>query len=274
MTENRLVTVAAAVVGALVLCASASAQSVECGSFETCTTLPELPTAFAVWGGDPCDVTGPVAGIMPPAGDQMLHFVCTSIGGCHGAGTGSDVHQLIDLAPIAAEVAAGLVVVTIEASFNRVTGDAETDHKFTLNVRAFAGSPSTYGSLPALAAAPFDLDSDDDPATWERVGTELDVPIDAEYLDIGLSAVEDVFNDTSDPELDGHFADDVTLTISFACAPSAGDADGNGTVDVSDLLLVLGDWGCAQQPGACVGDTNCDGATDVSDLLDVLAHWG
>ncbi|MHC4947441.1 MAG: M12 family metallo-peptidase [Planctomycetota bacterium] len=46
-------------------------------------------------------------------------------------------------------------------------------------------------------------------------------------------------------------------------------AGGDGQVDVTDLLEVLGTWGTS---GPC--DTNTDGTVDVTDLLDVLGAWG
>ncbi|MHC4947266.1 MAG: hypothetical protein ACYTG1_03255 [Planctomycetota bacterium] len=47
--------------------------------------------------------------------------------------------------------------------------------------------------------------------------------------------------------------------------------DGSGTVDVGDLLAVLGAWGpCG---AACPADVNGDGTVDVTDLLAVLAAW-
>jgi hypothetical protein len=49
------------------------------------------------------------------------------------------------------------------------------------------------------------------------------------------------------------------------------DLDGNGTVDVSDLLQLLAAWGpCAD----CVEDLDGSGSVDVSDLLELLAAWG
>ncbi len=53
-----------------------------------------------------------------------------------------------------------------------------------------------------------------------------------------------------------------------ATATCAADVDGDGSVDVVDLLLILGSWGT---PG---GDVNGDGTTDVVDLLIVLGAWG
>ena len=49
-----------------------------------------------------------------------------------------------------------------------------------------------------------------------------------------------------------------------------GDLDGDGAVNVSDLLLLLADWGTC--PG-CVGDISGDGVVDTNDLLTLLANW-
>ncbi len=50
-----------------------------------------------------------------------------------------------------------------------------------------------------------------------------------------------------------------------------GDLNGDGVVDVSDLLQLLGNWGSC--PG-CDADFNDDGVVDVSDLLLLLGNWG
>ncbi len=53
-----------------------------------------------------------------------------------------------------------------------------------------------------------------------------------------------------------------------------GDVDGDGKVDVLDLLIVLGDWGpCPPPPDECPADINADGVVDVLDLLIVLGAW-
>jgi hypothetical protein len=48
------------------------------------------------------------------------------------------------------------------------------------------------------------------------------------------------------------------------------DVDQNGTVDVSDLLVVIDQWGLTDSPA----DLNGDGIVDVSDLLLVVGNWG
>jgi hypothetical protein len=50
-----------------------------------------------------------------------------------------------------------------------------------------------------------------------------------------------------------------------------GDTDGNGFVDVADLVAVIGAWGPCE--GACPADLDGNAAVDVADLIIVLANW-
>jgi len=56
------------------------------------------------------------------------------------------------------------------------------------------------------------------------------------------------------------------------CIPA--DLNCDGVVNVSDLLIMLGDWGACTEPDACPADLNDDGVVNVSDLLVLLANWG
>ena len=50
-----------------------------------------------------------------------------------------------------------------------------------------------------------------------------------------------------------------------------GDVEGDGTsVDVGDLLVLIGYWGASGGPG----DINADGMVDVADVLILFANWG
>lgn len=53
---------------------------------------------------------------------------------------------------------------------------------------------------------------------------------------------------------------------------SPGDANEDGTVNVTDLLSLLAGWGICGAP--CSADFNADGIVNVSDLLILLANWG
>lgn len=52
-----------------------------------------------------------------------------------------------------------------------------------------------------------------------------------------------------------------------------GDLNGDGNVDITDMLGVLANWGACGE-GACNGDLNDDGVVDITDMLAVLSHWG
>ena len=49
------------------------------------------------------------------------------------------------------------------------------------------------------------------------------------------------------------------------------DITGDGTVDVSDMLALLGKWGLCD---LCDADINVDGIVDVTDMLMLLGAWG
>jgi hypothetical protein len=53
-----------------------------------------------------------------------------------------------------------------------------------------------------------------------------------------------------------------------------GDLNGDGVVDVADLLALLGHWGpCPSPPAECPADLDDDGSVAVEDLLVLLANW-
>ena len=74
---------------------------------------------------------------------------------------------------------------------------------------------------------------------------------------------------------------DASWTISGLCIDGGGsgpgpsdcppDLDGDGTVTVSDALLLLGDFGCLSN---CTADLNGDGIVTTSDMLVFLGAFG
>ena len=54
-------------------------------------------------------------------------------------------------------------------------------------------------------------------------------------------------------------------------ASCAEDLNGNGTIEVSDVLILLGDFGCTE---SCVADIDGDGSVVISDVLLLLAAYG
>lgn len=61
----------------------------------------------------------------------------------------------------------------------------------------------------------------------------------------------------------------------WGCPPSegiVGDLNGDGVVNVADMLILLAAWG--ECDGDCPADLNGDGVVDVADLLMLLSNWG
>ena len=54
-----------------------------------------------------------------------------------------------------------------------------------------------------------------------------------------------------------------------------GDLNQDGTVDVTDFLLLLAAWGpCPDPPDPCPADLDGDGMVGITDFLIMLANWG
>ncbi len=61
-------------------------------------------------------------------------------------------------------------------------------------------------------------------------------------------------------------------TVTIPGPPPVGDLDGDGSVGVSDLLIVLGAWGPCRAD--CAADLDESGDVGVPDLLLLLSNWG
>ncbi len=65
--------------------------------------------------------------------------------------------------------------------------------------------------------------------------------------------------------------DDMTVVLSPA---RAGDSNGDGLVNITDLLLIIGLWGDWPVGGICGPDLDMNGVINVNDLLLCISDWG
>ena len=64
-----------------------------------------------------------------------------------------------------------------------------------------------------------------------------------------------------------------SMTLTMCVLP--GDLDGNGRVDINDIILVADCWRMTtEDPGCAPYDLNGDGIINVVDIMLVAAHWG
>ena len=65
--------------------------------------------------------------------------------------------------------------------------------------------------------------------------------------------------------------DDSTCESDTCGTPCEGDTNGDGIVNVTDLLAAIAEWQCTSD---CTADVNGDGIVNVSDLLAIIGAWG
>ena len=97
---------------------------------------------------------------------------------------------------------------------------------------------------------------------------EVDISIPNEGIYWIFVSLDFNANDPFDCGEEDGYEDDYVVVLSLSAPDCPWDFDGDGDVDSSDLLFLLGAWGTP------AGDTDGDGDTDTADLLGLLGHWG
>jgi hypothetical protein len=178
------------------------------------TTSSGWPNSYGDWSGDLSSITGTSDGITPYEGQQMLKFKGSLDIGASPTHDGSEVFQLIDISSYSDLVASGQAIAKTSAFFNRIAGDAYTDTKFALEISACTGDLSNFnGNYSFIDTQEVIFFSDSDSQTWEQVTADLLIPANTDYLAINIAAGEDIYNDGTYPEFDGHYADAVSIEI-------------------------------------------------------------
>jgi predicted outer membrane repeat protein len=72
----------------------------------------------------------------------------------------------------------------------------------------------------------------------------------------------------------GNLTDNGGNIIRNECPIDCPDINGDGYVNVSDLLIIIDQWGVTDSPNNSPADLNFDGIVDVVDLLIVIDNWG
>jgi hypothetical protein len=66
----------------------------------------------------------------------------------------------------------------------------------------------------------------------------------------------------------------LTVRLQIPPAPDPADVNGDGLVNVNDLVAVILAWGpCPAPPAACAADVDGNGAVNVNDLVAVIVAW-
>jgi len=103
-------------------------------------------------------------------------------------------------------------------------------------------------------------------SAWETVQFSISAFIEpSDQIRVAFTA-----EDADQPSIVEAGIDNFQLEIITCGSNCAGDLDGDGAVNVKDLLGIIGAWGTSDQNA----DINGDGVVDVGDLLATIDHWG
>ena len=189
------------------------------GTHPLSTTVPTcgyVPCTFGDWIGDGSLVTtNGTQGVATRTGNGMLQFLSTSLD--RASGTGCDIWQSVDLSGEAEAIDQGGIIARVCAYVNRVEGGPTTDSAFILGLFASGGDVGNWVDIAVdgdwFLRTNEVFVTDSDPTTWERMTFSTVLPVGTRFVSLQLSAKENVRDNMSLPEFDGHFADDVSLDL-------------------------------------------------------------
>ena len=194
-------------------------ESFESGPAPLVTGVPVEP---GVWSGDYSEVVGEQQGVKPESGRKMLRMLRgdyegkTNASGSHVA----DLYRLIDVRSYRQEFADGSAVVQLSAAFNVFEHPHGETYMGKLSIHAFDAETVTNGSWRTasawdencLAAATTGAKRlDRNPATWQRMTSDLRLPANTDFLliHIMIPAGRGTYPEAG---FGGHYLDAVRLT--------------------------------------------------------------
>jgi len=188
-----------------------------------------VPTRAGVWSGDFVQITGRAGSVAPHSGAHMLQFLrADNAQTAPGAAVrATELWQVVDLRRLRGSLGSGTLTLQVGAWFNT---EAHPARRYTCGValvacRGEAGyAPAMWHRRHEVALAESDREErlDDDPASWQRVETQLAVPSDAELLLVQVRIYDKTAGPAEGPSIfPAHYADDVSLRVLGAPSPLA-----------------------------------------------------
>lgn len=176
-----------------------------------------------VWRGDQAVTVSAEQEVNPVGGQRMLRFLRQDHQGkARGAGSHiADVYRLIDLRGHRRDVAQGDVVAQASASVNATPFSEE--EKFGCAITLFALDADSVPESASYIGTALESESnamarssrtklDREPASWQRLTTEMRLPANTDYIVVRLH-ISQSFDSNGAPVFTGSYADDVRVTL-------------------------------------------------------------
>lgn len=185
-----------------------------------------MPRSPDVWSGDFSEITGTQRGVKPAVGEKMLRILRADYEGkpAPERSYAGDLFRIVDLRPFRAAISGGTAMLRASAAFNAALYPAGERYGCSVAVFALtaemAADPATVRDSGAEDAALAMARKcrpglDRDPATWQRLEAELVLPAETEFLLMHVSFSHSAAGQRR-PEFEGHFLDDIRVSITPA----------------------------------------------------------
>jgi hypothetical protein len=193
-------------------------------SFESLRATKSIgvPDAPNVWTSDYGEVTAEALGVKPLRGSKMFRFLKAN-NELHPKPSSSvgEIYRLIDVRPHQAAIADGKALLQVSAYFN--TFEVPDNELYNTGVSAFAfraGSTPNSEYIRNIVAlrSPSNMTRqiltgmDRNPATWQKLGCELNLPADTEFVLVQFM-VSPGQNTPRRLDFAGHFIDEIRVSL-------------------------------------------------------------
>lgn len=190
---------------------------------EAAVVAAKIALEPGMWRGDHAVVVGAEQNVKPRIGGKMLRFLRPDFQGKTRPAGGhiADVYRLIDLREFRQDLDNGEVVVQASASVNAIPFSEQEKFGcaislFALDAESLPESASYLGTALESEANAMARSNrtklDRDPATWQRLTTEMRLPANTEFLVVRLHINQNFESDGSSI-FTGSYADDVRVTL-------------------------------------------------------------
>ncbi len=193
-------------------------------SFESGPPLESAGPKLALdhWSGDYSEVVGAQEGVKPIEGAKMCRILrADHEGKVERGGYMGDLFHLVDVRPYRKEFEDGNVFVQFSAAFNATSFSPKEKYRCAVSIQALdaeavahiqkTGRTVSVGDQLAAAHTARKF-MDRNPATWQRMSSELRVPEGTDYLLVHVFVIGSHLAQET-VTFKGHYVDDVELSL-------------------------------------------------------------
>ncbi|MEK9772813.1 MAG: hypothetical protein VW576_04555 [Opitutae bacterium] len=151
-------------------------------------------------------------GILPASGSNMMGFEKMTVSVESQTAEVEETIQVLDVRQAIKQTSTDKARIFAAVKFNQSFGDSQEGAEFGITLQAFKKEEML--SPQELVRSDQTLSADRDPSTWNELSSELEIPHDAEYVVVSLTArkfgADSLLANTS-----SYYADDLEIYLTF-----------------------------------------------------------